>query len=155
MTASREFLKPSSAEQFLNRAFGFMVGLGVGPSYCYLLQVRGRKTGKLYSTPVYLMDLQGKLVLVAPRGKTQWVRNAEASGEITLKRGRYRKRFHLEPIGVPEKLAILEQYLNRFKAAVQRYFSVQAGSPPAAFAEVADGFPVFALAEIQRSPPSS
>jgi hypothetical protein len=56
---------------------------------------------------------------------------------------------------VPEKLAILEQYLNRFKAAVQRYFSVQAGSPPAAFAEVADGFPVFALAEIQRSPPSS
>jgi len=98
------------------------------------------------------MDLQGKLVLVAPRGKTQWVRNAEAAGEITLKRGRYRKSFHLQPIAVPEKLAILEQYLNRFRTAVQRYFSVQAGSPPEAFAEVADGFPVFELFEIRPSP---
>ena len=152
MDASREFLKPSPAERFFNRAFGFMVGLGVGPSYCYLLEVRGRKSGKLYSTPVNLMDVNGKLVLVAPRGKTQWVRNAEASGEITLKRGRYRKRFHLQPVGVPEKLALLKQYLDRFQSAVQGYFPLRAGSPPEAFADVADRFPVFGLIEIQPSP---
>jgi len=82
MNATREFLKPSAAEQWLNRAFGFMVGIGLGPSYCYLLKVRGRKTGKLYSTPVNLLDVNGKLLLVAPRGQTQWVRNAEASGAV-------------------------------------------------------------------------
>ena len=114
--------------------------------------MRGRKSGKLYSTPVNLMDVNGKLVLVAPRGKTQWVRNAQASGEITLKRGRYRKRFHLQPVGVPEKLPLLKQYLDRFRSAVQGYFPVRAGSPPEAFADVADRFPVFGLLEIQPSP---
>jgi hypothetical protein len=148
MAAAQEFLKPSAAEQFFNRAFGFLVGLGIGPSYCYLLQVRGRKTGKLYSTPVNLMVIDARHLLVAPRGRTQWVRNAEATGEIMLKRGSYRKHFHLQTIDSPAKLPILKQYLDDFRSAVQRYFSVQAGSPPEAFAEVADRYPVFELSEI-------
>jgi len=147
MAAAQEFLKPSAAEKFFNRAFGFLVGLGIGPSYCYLLQVRGRKTGKLYSTPVNLIVLNGKHLLVAPRGRTQWVRNAEATGEITLKRGWYRKRFHLLTIDSPAKLPILKQYLDQFRSAVQRYFTVRAGSPPEAFAEVADRYPVFELSD--------
>jgi deazaflavin-dependent oxidoreductase (nitroreductase family) len=147
MAATQEFLKPSAAEQFFNRAFGFLIGLGIGPSYCYVLQVRGRKTGKLYSTPVNLMVIDGKHLLVAPRGRTQWVRNAESSGKITLKRGSYRKDFHLREISAPEKFPVLKQYLDRFHTAVQRYFTVPAGSPPEAFAEVAQQFPVFELSE--------
>jgi deazaflavin-dependent oxidoreductase (nitroreductase family) len=147
MAGTQEFLKPSSGEQFFNRAFGFLVGLGMGPSYCYLLQVRGRKTGKLYSTPVNLMVINGKHLLVAPRGRTQWVRNAEATGEITLKRGSCRKRFHLRTIDSPAKLSILKQYLDQFRSAVQRYFTVPAGSPPETFAPVADRYPVFELVE--------
>jgi deazaflavin-dependent oxidoreductase (nitroreductase family) len=145
---TQEFLKPSAMEQFINRAFGFLVGLGIGPSYCYLLQVRGRKSGKLYSTPVNLMEINGRSLLVAPRGKTQWVRNAEATGQITLKRGSYRKDFRLKEIGAPDKLPILKEYLDRYHSAVQRYFTVQAGSPTEAFAEVAGRYPVFELAEI-------
>jgi len=147
MAATQEFLKPSAREQLFNRALGFLVGLGVGPSYCYVLQVRGRKTGKLYATPVNLMEMNGKRLLVAPRGRTQWVRNAEASGEITLKRGSYRKNFRLHGVDSPEKLPVLKQYLEQFRSAVQRYFSVPAGSPPEAFAQVADRYPVFELVE--------
>ena len=145
---TQEFLKPSATEQFFNRAFGFLVGMGVGPSYCYLLQVRGRKSGKLYSTPVNVMEINGRRLLVAPRGRTQWVRNAEASGQITLKRGSYNKTFRLKEIGVPEKLPILKEYLDRYHSAVQRYFTVRAGSPAEAFAEVADTYPVFELTGI-------
>lgn len=144
---TQEFLKPSATEQLFNRAFGFLVGLGIGPSYCYLLQVRGRKSGKLYSTPVNLMEINGKHLLVAPRGRTQWVRNAEASGEITLKRGSYDKTFRLKEIGVPDKLPILKEYLDRYHGAVQRYFTVRAGSPVEAFAGVAERYPVFELTE--------
>lgn len=147
MMATQEFLKPSAAEQFFNRAFGFLVGLGIGPSYCHLLQVRGRKSGKLYSTPVNVMEIKSKRLLVAPRGRTQWVRNAEASGEITLKRGSFRKSFRLKEIGPPEKLPILKEYLDRYSTAVQRYFTVRAGSPAEAFAEVAEMYPVFELTE--------
>jgi hypothetical protein len=93
------------------------------------------------------MVINGKHLLVAPRGRTQWVRNAEATGEITLKRGSYRKRFHLRTIDSPAKLSILKQYLDQFRSAVQRYFTVPAGSPPETFAPVADRYPVFELVE--------
>ncbi len=147
MAATQEFLKPSATEQFFNRAFGFLVGMGIGPSYCYLLQVRGRKSGKLYSTPVNVMEIGGKRLLVAPRGRTQWVRNAEASGQITLKRGSYNQSFRLREIGSPDKLPLLKEYLDRYHSAVQRYFTVRAGSPAEAFAEVAERYPVFELTE--------
>ena len=145
MAAPQEFLKPSAAERFFNRAFGFLVGLGLGPSYCYVLQVRGRKTGKLYSTPVNLMEIDGKRLLVAPRGRTQWVRNAEASGEVELKRGSYRQSFRLQPLSGAEKLNVLKAYLDRFRSAVQRYFPIPAGSPSEAFGTVAEKYPAYEL----------
>jgi hypothetical protein len=144
---TQEFLKPSAAEQFFNRAFGFLVGKGVGPSYCYLLQVRGRKSGNLCSTPVNVMEINGKRLLVAPRGSTQWVRNAETAGEVTLKRGSFRRSFRLKEIVGPDKLPVLKEYLDRYRSAVQRYFTIHAGSPAEAFAEVADRHPVFELME--------
>ena len=87
-----EFQAPSAIEALFNQTFGFLVGLGIGPKFIYLLEVRGRKTGKIYSAPVNMMDLGRKLYLVAPRGRANWVRNAEAAGEVTLKRGSSRKR---------------------------------------------------------------
>jgi hypothetical protein len=41
------FREPSSGEKIFNRVFGFLVGMGIGFSYNYLLQVRGRKSGNL------------------------------------------------------------------------------------------------------------
>jgi deazaflavin-dependent oxidoreductase (nitroreductase family) len=139
------FRAPSSTERFFNRVFGFLVGMGLGFSYNYLLQVRGRKSGKLYSTPIDLLELGGKKFLVAPRGRTQWVRNAEAAGEVTLKKGSTRLKFGLRPLSDDEKPAILKAYLDKFRREVQRYFPVPAGSPPQAFAGVLDSYPVFEL----------
>ena len=139
------FRESTSIEKLFNRTFGLLVGLGIGPSYIYVLEVRGRKTGKLYSTPVDLLELDGKRYLVAPRGRTQWVRNAEASGEVTLKRGSKRETFRLRPLNDVEKLPVLKTYLDSFKVAVQRYFAIRAGSPPEAFAGVAASYPAFEL----------
>src|SRR4029077_8975213 len=80
------FRAPSAGERVFNRIFGFVVELGWGFSYNHLLQVRGRKSGKTCSTPLDLLEIGGKPFLVPPRGRTQWVRNAEAAGKITLKR---------------------------------------------------------------------
>jgi hypothetical protein len=124
-----EFRPPTPAEAFFNRAFGFLVGLGIGPKYMYLLQVRGRKTGHIYSSPVNLIEIGGKRSLVAPRGRTQWVRNAEATGEVTLKM----------------KPEMLKLYLDSFPGAVQRFFPVPARSPAEAFRDLARNYPVFEL----------
>ncbi len=137
------FREPTATEKFFNRTFGFLVGLGIGPAHIYVLEVRGRKSGKLFSTPVDLLELQGRRYLVAPRGRTQWVRNAEVAGEITLKKGSKRQKFRLRALSDVEKLPILKAYLDNFKREVQRYFSMAAGSPPEAFAPVAESYPVF------------
>ena len=139
------FREPTAAEKFLNRAIGWIAGLGLGPSHIYLLEVRGRKSGKLYATPVDLLELGGKRYLVAPRGRTQWVRNAEAAGEIRLKKGSTRHKFRLRPIPDSEKPPILKAYLDRFRREVQRYFEIPAGSPAESFIELASNYPAFEL----------
>ena len=143
-----EFRAPTLVERGFNRVFGFLVGIGLGFSHNYLLQVRGRKSGKLFSTPVDLLELGGKRFLVAPRGRTQWVRNAEAAGEVTLKKGRTQRKFRLRPIPDADKPEILKAYLDNFKREVQTYFPVPAGSPVQAFAELVQNYPAFELISV-------
>ena len=73
------------------------------------------------------------------------MRNAEAAGEVTLKKGSTRRRFRLSPISDAEKPPILKAYLDTFKREVQTYFPVPAGSPPDSFAAIAQNYPVFEL----------
>jgi deazaflavin-dependent oxidoreductase (nitroreductase family) len=139
------FRQPTAIERAFNKAFGFLVGLGLGFSYNYLLQVRGRKSGKIYSTPIDLLEIDGKRFLVAPRGRAQWVRNAESAGEVTLKKGSQRNKFGLRALSDQEKPAILKAYLDQFKREVQGYFPVAAGSPVEAFRELVQNYPAFEL----------
>ena len=132
-------------ERAFNRVFGSLVGLGLGPKYSYLLQVRGRKSGRLYSTPINLLEFGGKRFVVAPRGETQWVRNAEAAGEVALQRGRSRQNYGLRSLADEEKPELLKVYLDSFKSTVQRYFSIPAGSPAQDFVGVVAHYPVFEL----------
>jgi deazaflavin-dependent oxidoreductase (nitroreductase family) len=151
MTAEQntaEFRPPSGIEALFNRMMGFLAGLGAGPSFIYLLQVRGRKSGRIFSTPVNLMEFGGRPVLVAPRGRTQWVRNAEAAGEITLKRGSKRLRYGLRPIADEDKPEILKEYLDRYASAVKKFFPVAPGSPVEAFRPIAGNYPVFELVRV-------
>ena len=60
------FRAPTAGERVFNRIFGFLVGLGLGFSYNYLLQVRGRKSGKIYSTPIDLLERQRETVSGGP-----------------------------------------------------------------------------------------
>ena len=66
-----DFRQPNLLDRIFNRLFGFLLKLGVGLAHNYLLEVRGRKTGKVYSTPVNVLEYKGKKYLVAPRGYTQ------------------------------------------------------------------------------------
>src|SRR5581483_11557562 len=145
MPTDRKYDAPSSGEKFFNRAIGFLAGLGFAPSFIYLLEVRGRKSGKTYSTAVNLMELNGKRFLVAPRGRTQWVRNAEAAGEVVLKKGSTRRKFRLRLLADAEKPEVLKAYLDTFKREVQRYFPVPAGSASEVFVPLLDSYPAFEL----------
>jgi deazaflavin-dependent oxidoreductase (nitroreductase family) len=146
MSARRvPFDAPSPVERVFNRLFGVLVGLGLGLPHNYLLEVRGRRSGRRYSTPVDVLSHDGKRFLVAGRGETQWVRNARVSGEVTLRRGGRRAVCRLRAVPDDAKPEILKAYVDRFRLTVQRYFPVAAGSPAREFAPLAGRYPVFEL----------
>jgi deazaflavin-dependent oxidoreductase (nitroreductase family) len=142
------FLKPTPFEAFFNRALGLFIGIGLGPKDYYLLEVNGRKSGRVYVTPVSIVEHGGRWYVVAPRGTTQWVRNARAAGRVTLRAGSKRDQFDLREISAADRSPILKSYLARYTKFVQRYFQVQNGAPEAEFAGVAKGYPVFELIPI-------
>jgi deazaflavin-dependent oxidoreductase (nitroreductase family) len=147
--AKAHFNAPGLLARTVNRLYGWLADVGLGPSYSYLLQVTGRKTGKTRSLPVNVLTHQGKIFLVATRGHTQWSRNALAEGKLNLKRGRVRMEFYLRVVPDGEKPEVLKAYLNRFHWMVARFFPLRADSPAAAFAPLAERYPVF---ELVRNP---
>jgi deazaflavin-dependent oxidoreductase (nitroreductase family) len=132
-------------DRIINRAFGLLLKLGLGLKHNYLLEVRGRKSGKIYSTPVNVLEHKGKQYLVAPRGYTQWVRNVQAGSDSALIKGRRRETIKLRSVPAAAKPEILKAYLDRYKPTVQRYFPIPAGSPAGLFVPLAERYPVFQL----------
>jgi deazaflavin-dependent oxidoreductase (nitroreductase family) len=139
------FKSPTSLDRVINSGFGFLVRLGLGLPHTYLLEVRGRRSGRLYSMPVNVLTRRNKRYLVAPRGYTDWVRNAIVAGRVSLRQGRRSEEFGIRLVSDEEKPGILKSYLDRYHFTVQRYFPLAAGSPSAAFRGCSSRYPVFEL----------
>jgi len=142
---STDFMRPSSSERLLNRLFGFLVRMGFGSSHNFMLEVRGRKSGRVYSTPVNVLEQNGFRYLVAPRGYTQWVRNVVANKSASLVKGKRREEVSLRAIPDNQKPEILKAYLDQYKTTVQKYFPIPAGSAVRDFEPLVDRYPVFEI----------
>ena len=139
------YQKPTPVERIFNQAFGLLLRLGVGLGHNYLLEVRGRKTGQVYSTPVDVLNYAGRRFVVCGRGESQWVRNARAAGRIALARGGKREEFTVRAVPDAEKAPVLKAFVDRFKLTVQRYFPIPATAPAKEFEAIAERYPVFEL----------
>lgn len=78
------------------------------------LRVRGRRTGKPHTVVVNLMSVGGAKFLVAPRGNTQWVRNARAAGVVEIGPRWRRHTVRLTEVPDDEKPTLLKRYLDRW-----------------------------------------
>ena len=58
------------------------IGTPLGPNA--LLTVRGRNSGQLRTTPVALVEVNGRRWVQSPFGDVNWVRNLRAAGEATI-----------------------------------------------------------------------
>jgi deazaflavin-dependent oxidoreductase (nitroreductase family) len=52
-----------------------------------LITIRGRKSGVAHTTPVALVEIQGRRWVVGTFGEVNWVRNLRAAGDATLSVG--------------------------------------------------------------------
>jgi deazaflavin-dependent oxidoreductase (nitroreductase family) len=105
-----------------NRVVALMTRLGVSVLGSRVLAVRGRTSGEWRTTPVNLLEREGKRYLVAPRGEAQWVRNLRVAGTGQLRVGNRVEDFRARELGDDEKLPMLRAYLRRWKVEVGMFF---------------------------------
>jgi deazaflavin-dependent oxidoreductase (nitroreductase family) len=124
-------------------------GLALGPMR--VLTVRGRKSGKMRSTPVSTLTVDGQRYIVGGLAEADWVKNAQAAGWGLLARGRKKERVRLIELPVEERAPILRAFPRLVPGGVQ-FFQRVYDLPkdptllPDAFADLADLCPVFHIA---------
>lgn len=144
-TTPTRYLAP---DWFTSHVFNPLVAgltkVGISVKGSRVLEVRGRTSGELRSTPVNLLTVGGERYLVAPRGETQWVRNVRAAGTGTLRVGRRVEAFDAVELADDAKPEILRAYLRAWAWEVGKFFDgLTKDSPDADVAAAAPGFPVF------------
>ena len=93
------------------------VGSLLGPNA--LITVRGRKSGLPRTTPVALVEMDGKRWVIGTFGETNWVRNLRAAREATLTLGRRQERVSATELTPDEGAAFFREvigpYVRRLK----------------------------------------
>ena len=116
----------------------------LAPEHYYLLTVQGRKTGRKRTHPVALVENGTQKWLVAPYGSVNWVLNARAAGQVTIRRGKSIENYSIEDVPLDERAPILKQYITLF-AITRPYFDVKPSDPVEKFVPEAQWRPVFTL----------
>ena len=100
------WLKPA------NKIFVVMSRLGMrfGSESPMVLTVRGRKSGRLRSTPVTPMTIDGKRYVVEGFPGADWAKNVRASGEATLERGRHAEHVRVVELSAEEAKPVLRAF---------------------------------------------
>jgi F420H(2)-dependent quinone reductase len=143
------YLRPGAADRIFGRILAALVRIGLVRGHFYVLEVRGRRSGKTISLPVDPINLDGRKYLVCARGNSNWVRNARAAGEVVLVRGLRRRRYVASELPRDQRPPVLKAYLDRFAGEVQRFFPVPRGSAVEAFNDLAPHYPVFTLQPLE------
>jgi hypothetical protein len=139
------YLRPGGVDRVFGRMLAFLVWIGLIRGHFYVLEVRGRKSGRTISVPVDPLDFEGQRYLVCARGNSNWVRNARAAGEVALVRAMRRQRYSVLELAPGMRPPVLKAYLDRYASEVQRFFPVAKGSAVEAFGDLAPRYPVFVL----------
>ena len=137
--------RPNRVAAMLNR-FGVIVwSAGLWPNRAAALEVRGRRTGRLVSFPLVLVDYQDDRYVVAMLGEgTNWVSNVRAAGgQAVLRHGR-RERVRLEEVDPPARAPILQRYLQVAPGG-RPHIPVDRQAPLADFERIAARYPVFRI----------
>jgi len=117
---------------------------GFNMGVMYLLTVRGRKSGLPRTTPIAVVDQDGKRYLASPYGVVDWIRNLRAAREAVLSRGSYSETVRAIELS-PREGALVLKKLIKGSSPFDKYFNVTAESSLEDFEHAAVLHPVFLL----------
>ena len=95
--------------KLVNPLFMMLTRLGVPVGIVYVLTVRGRKTGKPFSTPVSVFTLDGQRYIVS-HPTWGWVKNARATGEGVLERGKRTEPVQLTELTLNQRIPVVRAF---------------------------------------------
>jgi len=122
-TTAPRYIEPDGfTRKVFNPLVARLTGWGISVWGSRVLEVPGRTTGEVRSTPVNVLTIGDRRYLVAPRGVTQWVRNVRVAGSCDLRVGRRREHVGLVELADADKPEILRAYLRRWKWEVGQFF---------------------------------
>lgn len=91
-----------------------------------LLTVRGRRTSRAFTFPVWFV-VQGETLWLLPvRGaRTQWYKNVLINPAITIRSGRLRRTFLVRPVDRPKTVAaVVAAFRKKYTPrAIARYYT--------------------------------
>ena len=122
--------------RLINWWFRTLTNLGLGASYRHILTVPGRKTGRLHSTPVDVIETGGQRWLVAGYGPANWVLNTRAAGEVTLSRGGHPETCKVEEAAAEDAIPVLRKYMAEIRVTRTYFDATPNASDEAVAAEV-------------------
>jgi deazaflavin-dependent oxidoreductase (nitroreductase family) len=83
------FMHGAWALRLVNPVFSRYLGLGLPGGPNALLTVHGRSSGRLYRTPVAMMEFHDRRFVQAAFGEVGWVRNLRAAGQARITKSRH------------------------------------------------------------------
>jgi deazaflavin-dependent oxidoreductase (nitroreductase family) len=104
---------PSFVEKF-NPIVQRLVRLGLPMGPTALITVRGRKTGEERTTPVSIIEIDGRRWVQSPFGDVNWVLNLRAAGHARLKIGRQTVDVRAVELSRPERIAFYRDIVGPF-----------------------------------------
>ena len=134
--------RPPLGRQLLNLPFRWLGAMGLGADSRYVLTVRGRVTGKRFSTPVDVMTHGGRRYLVAGNSESSWVKNARAVGEVQLRPGGRKERLAVREVEPTTAAPVLRQYVEQVPIT-RRQFEAKHTDAVNAFVPEVARHPVF------------
>jgi hypothetical protein len=121
------------------------LGLPIGTQH--ILTVPGRRTGRMRSTPVSLVTVDGERHVVSGEGLA-WVGNARAAGWADLTRERRRERVKLAELPPHRRGAVLRAFWHQVphgRPFIARFFGLAPDASADDFVAAAPRCPVFRI----------
>ncbi|GAA0526112.1 nitroreductase/quinone reductase family protein [Paractinoplanes ferrugineus] len=138
---------PPKSLKIANKVIIWLQRRGLPIGTMHLLTVRGRKSGEPRTTPVSPLTVDGSRYIIGGYAKGDWVKNARASGEAVLSRGKTKQHVRLVEIPESDREPVLRAFPKEVPHGVQMFVKtgVVRDSTPDGFAAAAPHVAVFRI----------
>jgi deazaflavin-dependent oxidoreductase (nitroreductase family) len=107
-----QYRRPPRGISLINAITKPLLAAGVPMMFNGLLTVPGRKTGEPRTTPLAIIEVDGRRWVWSPWGEVQWVRNLRAAGRATIETRRRREDVRAVELDPEQRLAFFRETLE-------------------------------------------